>query len=350
MGDSGSLFLGFTVASLTLSPEGIRASRTDVLSVIAGPVFLLLIPIFDTTLVTVSRLLSGRSPAVGGRDHSSHRLVAMGLSERAAVFVLWVLAAVGGVIGLTLRNATEGLSFLPAAVFLAGMAGSPSTWRGSVSTTTKHVPAREAVTPLIGDFMYKRRVVEVLVDFCVIGAAYYAAYRLRFTGDSTISRTSKTFYESLPVVLAVAAGVVLRGRRLPRDLAPLRLARVKDHHEGRAARYRRRPAGVVVPLQLHDGVSRGAFVIYFVLTSALWRPWCGPRSGSSADFARHDRAAQRRGDLRCRRPRGHGRAGTARPPAARASSWSGSSTTTRPSRGSGWTTIPCWATTRRSRR
>ena len=60
------------------------AGRTSS-SAIAGPVFVLMIPIFDTTLVTVLRLLAGRSPAMGGRDHSSHRLVAMGLSERSAV-------------------------------------------------------------------------------------------------------------------------------------------------------------------------------------------------------------------------------------------------------------------------
>src|SRR5688572_30480137 len=121
MGDSGALFLGFVLATLTLSPEGIRGSRTDVAAVVTGPVFVLLIPIFDTLLVTASRLLSGRSPAVGGRDHSSHRLVAIGLSERAAVMVLWALAAVGGIIGLALRNATEGLSLLLTALFLALM-------------------------------------------------------------------------------------------------------------------------------------------------------------------------------------------------------------------------------------
>ena len=96
MGDSGALLLGFSLAALTLGQEGVRASRSDVLSVIAGPVFVLLIPIFDTTLVTVARLLSGRSPAKGGRDHSSHRLVAIGLSERDAVLVLWALASLGG--------------------------------------------------------------------------------------------------------------------------------------------------------------------------------------------------------------------------------------------------------------
>ena len=200
MGDSGSLFLGFTVAALTLSPEGIRASRTDVVSVIAGPVFLLLIPIFDTTLVTVSRLLSGRSPAKGGRDHSSHRLVAMGLSERAAVFVLWLLAAVGGLIGLTLRNATEGLSLLPAALFLVAMSAF-AVYLARIRVYDDVAAPREGLTPLIGDFMYKRRVVEVLVDFCVIGSAYYAAYRLRFSGDLYLANV-EGFYQSLPVILA----------------------------------------------------------------------------------------------------------------------------------------------------
>ena len=71
--------------------------------------FVLLIPIFDTTLVTVARLLSGRSPAVGGRDHSSHRLVAIGLSERAAVLLLWGLAAIGGAIGLIAPQHDAGL-------------------------------------------------------------------------------------------------------------------------------------------------------------------------------------------------------------------------------------------------
>ena len=121
MGDSGALLLGFSLATLTLGHEGVRASRSDVLSIIAGPLFVLLIPIFDTTLVTVSRLLSGRSPAMGGRDHSSHRLVAMGLSERAAVMVLWALAAVGGAIGIALRSAGDGLSMAAGGLFLLAM-------------------------------------------------------------------------------------------------------------------------------------------------------------------------------------------------------------------------------------
>src|SRR6187431_470870 len=63
MGDAGSLTLGFSLAAMALGSEGVRGSRTDVLTVMVAPVFVLLIPIFDTTLVTVARLLSGRSPA-----------------------------------------------------------------------------------------------------------------------------------------------------------------------------------------------------------------------------------------------------------------------------------------------
>jgi UDP-GlcNAc:undecaprenyl-phosphate GlcNAc-1-phosphate transferase len=199
MGDSGALFLGFTLATLTLSPEGIRGSRTDVAAVIAGPVFVLLIPIFDTTLVTIVRLLSGRSPAVGGRDHSSHRLVAMGLSERTAVGVLWSLAVIGGVIGLTLRGA-EGLSLVPAVVFLGAM----SVF--AIFLARVHVyddqKAPAAITPLLADFVYKRRVIEVVFDSCVIAGAYYAAYQLRFPDPGEYLANSEGFYDSLPVILA----------------------------------------------------------------------------------------------------------------------------------------------------
>src|ERR1700730_4345423 len=66
MGDSGSLLLGFSFAAMTLSSTHEGAGRSDVLSIVAAPVLVLMIPIFDTTFVTVSRMLSGRSAAQGG--------------------------------------------------------------------------------------------------------------------------------------------------------------------------------------------------------------------------------------------------------------------------------------------
>ncbi len=77
MGDCGSMFVGFFLASSALlSAAGDRGR--SFLVVIAVPVLILFIPIFDTTLVTVVRKLSGRAASQGGRDHTSHRLVALG--------------------------------------------------------------------------------------------------------------------------------------------------------------------------------------------------------------------------------------------------------------------------------
>ena len=199
MGDSGALLLGFSLATLTLGHEGVRGSRSDVLSIIAGPMFVLLIPIFDTTLVTVSRLLSGRSPAMGGRDHSSHRLVAIGLSERAAVLVLWTLAAVGGGIGVALRSAGDGVSIAVGGVFLLAMCGF------AVYLSRVHVyeelPTDARVTPLWGDFMYKQRVSEVLVDAALTALSYYAVNQWYFDPEAYLGN-AENFYRALPLVVS----------------------------------------------------------------------------------------------------------------------------------------------------
>ena len=201
MGDSGALMLGFSLAALTLSNDGVRGSRSDVLSVIAGPVFVLLMPIFDTTLVTVLRLIAGRSPAVGGRDHSSHRLVAIGLSERSAVLVLWALAAVGGAVGLTIRGATQGFTVLVGGLFIIVLClFAMLLARVRVYESPAAAPAAE-VTPIPDEFMHKKRMIEVVLDFCAIAAAYYAANQYYFDADAYL-RNAEIFYSSLPIVVA----------------------------------------------------------------------------------------------------------------------------------------------------
>ena len=202
MGDSGALLFGFALAALTLGHEGVRASRSDVLSVIAGPAFVLLIPIFDTTLVTVARLLSGRSPARGGRDHSSHRLVAIGLSERDAVLVLWGLAAIGGLIGLVLRNFSSAWSLPVGVVYLAAM-GIFAIYLVRVRVY-EEAPAGDpgAVTQLQSTYVNKRRVVEVLFDVTLIGASYYWATLLVFRDPEAYLRNADVFYQTLPIVMA----------------------------------------------------------------------------------------------------------------------------------------------------
>jgi len=205
MGDTGSLFLGLNLAALTLvAPLGPKTS--SVISVVVGPVLLLLVPILDTTLVTIVRILSGRKPSQGGRDHSSHRLVALGLPERSAVTVLWMLAGCAGAIGLVMQQLDDAnwdvgvimaVGFLLAviifAVFLARIRVYKEADLGSLPTSK--------VTPLLIEVMYKRRIAEVLLDLCLIPLAYYSAYRLRFDVNA-MARNYEYFQQSLPLVLA----------------------------------------------------------------------------------------------------------------------------------------------------
>jgi UDP-GlcNAc:undecaprenyl-phosphate GlcNAc-1-phosphate transferase len=202
MGDSGSLLLGFSFAAMTLSSTHEGAGRSDVLSIVAAPVLVLMIPIFDTTLVTVSRMLSGRSAAQGGRDHSSHRLVAIGLSERRAVAVLWLLAAIGGAIGVAVQYVSQSWAGLAAVIFLVGMSLFAAYLAGTrvYDENDENIKARR-FTPIVFDFMHKRRVAEVLLDFCLTTIAYYAAYKLRFEDPEDFMKNFANFTRSFPVVV-----------------------------------------------------------------------------------------------------------------------------------------------------
>jgi len=98
MGDSGSQVLGFALASLGLASSW-KVAGTTVATLIL-PILVLAVPILDTGLVTVVRLLEGRPVYQGGRDHTSHRLVYHGLSEKKAVALLGLVAAMLGVTSL----------------------------------------------------------------------------------------------------------------------------------------------------------------------------------------------------------------------------------------------------------
>lgn len=100
MGDAGSLFLGFTLALV-----GIQLKFDNLVKVtFLVPVVVLGIPIFDTTLVVLSRLRAGRSPFSGGRDHVSHRLVRVGLPVKVAVGLLYWSGICLGWLGLVISR------------------------------------------------------------------------------------------------------------------------------------------------------------------------------------------------------------------------------------------------------
>jgi UDP-GlcNAc:undecaprenyl-phosphate GlcNAc-1-phosphate transferase len=103
MGDAGSLFLGFVLAAVGIKlrfPEGVEIVTWMV------PVLILGLPLFDTTLVIVSRLRRRLNPlSTPGTDHVSHRLVAMGNTRREAVLICYLICAGLGVVALFITQA-----------------------------------------------------------------------------------------------------------------------------------------------------------------------------------------------------------------------------------------------------
>lgn len=201
LGDAGSLFIGSSFAVLTVASN--NQGQSGVLSSVAVPALMLLIPIFDTAFVTVSRKLSARSASRGGKDHTSHRLVALGFSERQAVLILYGLAAIaaGTAVGLSDANIFEARVLLPllviGLVLLGIQLARVNVYGGGEDFSLLR---NRAYTPLLVEVTYKRRVFEVMLDLCLISIAYYGSYVVRFDEDFPL------YYDllvrSLPVVIA----------------------------------------------------------------------------------------------------------------------------------------------------
>lgn len=102
MGDAGALFLGFLLAVLGLRLRFPGHSATITWLV---PIFILGLPIFDTTLVVISRIRRRLPPWTAGKDHTSHRLVNLGWTQREAVLILYLATGALGMIGLFIAEA-----------------------------------------------------------------------------------------------------------------------------------------------------------------------------------------------------------------------------------------------------
>jgi UDP-GlcNAc:undecaprenyl-phosphate GlcNAc-1-phosphate transferase len=210
MGDCGSMFIGFFLAATSLMSAAQGGRSRSFLPVLAVPILILFIPIFDTTLVTVLRKLSGRSVRVGGRDHASHRLVALGMSERRAVWMLYGFAGLSGLLALLVRQAKLDLSLAAIGgftilltllgVYLAGV---------KVYDEDEVKAAREKpLFSFLVDLSYKRRIFEVSMDVMLIILAYYGAYVLRF-GPMQESGVWRVFLRTLPVLVFVKMAAFL---------------------------------------------------------------------------------------------------------------------------------------------
>ncbi len=200
MGDCGSLVIGFSISVLALFFDQARPSNP--VSSVAVPILVLLVPILDTSLVTVIRILSGRKASTGGRDHTSHRLVLMGFSERKAVLMLYLTGAIAGLAAVYVSR-SDSLSspavIIPVAIAIILMGVYLSQLRVYPEKEFSRLRDR-SFTPVLIELTYKRHMVLVILDFILVAFAYYLSYRLRFDGYY-FAFYFKVFLKSLPVVI-----------------------------------------------------------------------------------------------------------------------------------------------------
>jgi UDP-GlcNAc:undecaprenyl-phosphate GlcNAc-1-phosphate transferase len=202
MGDCGSLVIGFATAVLSLQYGNLTADRQ--LFSFAVPLLLLMVPLLDTTLVTTIRLLSGRKASTGGRDHTSHRLVLMGLSEKQAVLFLY---GIGGVSGLSAVFVSRSDSLTSPAVIIPVVLS--TVLMGVYLSQLRVYPEKEfsvlrghKYTPVLIELTYKRQLAMIVLDLGLVAFSYYIGYRLRFDGNE-FPYYFNIFLKSLPVIIPI---------------------------------------------------------------------------------------------------------------------------------------------------
>lgn len=117
MGDMGALVLGFVLSALAIKLE-FGAQPLGVTWMV--PLLVLALPIFDIYLVVTTRIREGRSPGEGGKDHTSHRLMSLGLTQRQTLLVLYSACAIYGLLAFVV-SAVPPEQALP--IGLGGLAG-----------------------------------------------------------------------------------------------------------------------------------------------------------------------------------------------------------------------------------
>ena len=191
MGDSGSQVIGLALGALGLAATYKVAGTT--LATLVLPLLVLAVPMLDTGLVAILRLLEGRPVSQGGRDHTSHRLVYRGISEKRAVLLLIAIATGLGATSLAYMVLDNGritavgvlLSF---ALLLQFASFLSDAQQGDETTLSSYR-------------LHWRRLVEVVVDGALVTTAFYVAYLIAVEGNGTINQRH-LFVVTLPILLA----------------------------------------------------------------------------------------------------------------------------------------------------
>ncbi len=208
MGDAGSLALGFVLAALALLLT--RTAASGVGFAVLGPLLVLGLPIFDTTLVAIVRRLEGRPLSLGGRDHASHRLAARGLSDRETVLTLYAVAA--ALAGIGLLSNVAGLAFVPfggLAILGLVLFGVFLTESPTADGRVLDPPARSRI--ISGGRILVRYGAEIALDVALATIALFSAFLVRFE-STPINDWLALFLQTAPILIPIQlAAFVLLG-------------------------------------------------------------------------------------------------------------------------------------------
>lgn len=200
MGDCGSLFLGFSLAVITIA--GTWRTVTNLVLALMVPLATMIIPIFDVALVTFNRSGHGQEIFKGGRDHSSHRLVFLGISDKNAVVVLMTISALFSVIAIVFTRINFILALLiltlmvVALMFFGIFLGEVKVYEKKI----KEIYKRSLIINRV--LLYKKQILQIIVDIILVVVAYFSSYLLRYEG--MIDPWNLSLIEkSLPLILLI---------------------------------------------------------------------------------------------------------------------------------------------------
>ncbi|MDR7423049.1 MAG: hypothetical protein QN159_11385 [Armatimonadota bacterium] len=206
MGDAGSGFLGLMLA--VAATLGSSQNVTHVLASLLAPGLVLAVPIFDSLMVTWQRVAHRRPIFRGGRDHPSHRMVRMGLSERRAVVLLYALSALSGAAAVAAARLGILVGLVVGAMVALGF--------GAVGAVLAEVrvydgappgPAAARGTRLLSAVTNKRWLVSMALDLLLLQISFVGAHLLRFEG-ALPAQVADRITETLPAVAAVKMAVL----------------------------------------------------------------------------------------------------------------------------------------------
>ncbi len=203
MGDSGSMFIGFMLGAITL--QGSWKESAHLVMVLLIPILILAVPIFDTMFVALMRSVNSRKVFQGGKDHISHRMVVLGLSEKKTVASLYFISIVFGAISILSMFVSIAVTVILLLLVVIGLVYF-AAFLGKVKVygqeEINHIKKKNGSVVLNSILLHKRRILEVGVDFILICLAYISANLLRYEGVLTIP-SQDIIVKSLPLILIV---------------------------------------------------------------------------------------------------------------------------------------------------